>query len=75
MAVIFALAWSPGLGLSMGHDCLLYKVDIADLYKSEVILLLQVVSVEELEDLPGSSAEKVRDDDEKYTGMYGEKTF
>ena len=37
-AVIFALGLSPGLGfIHVGHDCS-FVYDIADLYKSEVVI-------------------------------------
>ena len=52
----FALGLSPGLGfIHVGHDCS-FVYDIADLYKSEVVIpvAFQVAS-EEPEDLRGSS--------------------
>lgn len=61
-AVIFALGLSPGLGfIHVGHDCS-FVYDIADLYKSEVVIpvAFQVAS-EEPEDLPGIVRRKVRD--------------
>ena len=60
--MIFALGLSPGLGfIHVGHDCS-FVYDIADLYKSEVVIpvAFQVAS-EEPEDLPGIVRRKVRD--------------
>ena len=59
----------------MGHDCS-FVYDIADLYKSEVVIpvAFQVAS-EEPEDLPGIVRRKVRDvmTEKTYTGTYGER--
>ncbi len=61
-AVIFALGCSSGLGfVHVGHDNS-FVYDIADLYKSEIVIPLAFeLAAEEPEDLPGEMRRRTRD--------------